>query len=208
MQTQAGHGTWKARRAVRNRTSRIARWVAGAGCAMFGHAVDNRRFATQREKTCGCGRAILAEDGSETRTRHTLSCFFGGHTYERIGARDRHNEYMCLQCGHPLLFEIEGDPYSSSRTFDKRVRYLCNLFGHRAHVVTRRAGLTEYACGCGHTFLRKDGALRRVTHPPICTVAGHFIRFVERRSGYSEHVCRNCGHTFGFTMPGAGARAA
>jgi DNA-directed RNA polymerase subunit RPC12/RpoP len=118
-----------------------------------------------------------------------------------VGTRDGHNEYMCQQCGHPLLFEIDRDPYAPDGLFGKRVRYLCNLFGHRSHVVVERSGLTEYACGCGHTFLREARGLSRVTHPPICTVLGHFVRFVERRSGYSEHACLNCGHTFGFATP-------
>jgi hypothetical protein len=171
-------------------------------CALVGHEVDNRRFADEGPvKTCGCGRAILRDDGSETRTRHTLSCFLGHHTYSRIGARHGHNEYMCRQCGHPLLFEVGNDPYAAAPSFEKSVRYLCGLFGHRTHVVTQRAGVTEYACGCGHTFLRKDRSLRRVFHPPICVGLGHFVRFVERRSGYSEHCCRNCGHTFGFSTP-------
>lgn len=171
-------------------------------CALFGHEVDNHRFEAEAPaKSCGCGRAILHEDGSETRTRHTLSCFFRHHTYVRIGTRHGHNEYMCRQCGHPLLFEVGSDPYAAVAAFEKKVRYLCNLFGHRAHVVTGRAGRTEYACGCGHTFLRESRALKRVTHPPMCAVLGHFVRFVERRSGYAEHCCRSCGHTFGFRTP-------
>jgi hypothetical protein len=181
------------------RTARI--WLHRVSCALFGHAVDNQRFAVETsEKTCGCGEAILKEDGSITRTRHTLSCFFGGHAYVRSGTRDGHNEYVCQQCGHPLLFEAAHDPYAKTDGFEKKVRYLCNLLGHESHVVTARHGLTEYACGCGHTFLRKESGLSLVTHPPVCTFLGHFIRFVESRDGYSEHGCLNCGHTFGFTQ--------
>ena len=169
------------------------------GCAFFGHRVDNREFgrAASRDLECGCGRPYLRE-GEETRVRHTLSCFFGGHTYVPTGTRHGHNEYVCDRCGHPLLFEQERDPYAGEGRFAKKVRYLCNLFGHRVHTVCERHGFTEYACRCGHTFLRRRPGLARVTHPPICTVAGHFIRFVERRDGYAEHRCRNCGHTFGF----------
>ena len=166
-------GTWPVARGE-------SRWLHRASCALFGHAVDNRRFAASAPaKACGCGERILDEDGAETRTRHTLSCFFGGHSYSRVGSRDGHNEYVCLQCGHPLLFETHSDPYSDEARFEKKVRYLCNLFGHRAHVVTRRAGMTEYACGCGHTFLRRAPDLVRVTHPPVCTLLGHYVRFVE-----------------------------
>jgi hypothetical protein len=143
-----------------------AQRLHGVACAFFGHAVDNHRFEAEApRKACGCGQAILSEDGSETRTRHTLSCFFRHHTYVGIGTRHGHNEYMCQQCGHPLLFAVDSDPYRSAGRFNKKVRYLCNLFGHRAHVVTERGGLTEYACGCGHTFLRKARGLSRVTHP-------------------------------------------
>ena len=193
-------GTWPLSPGARGR------WLHRAGCALFGHAVDNRRFeAAAPAKNCGCGEEILHEDGSETRVRHTLSCFFGRHSYARIGTRDGHDEYMCRQCGHPLLFEVERADFRAQR-FEKKVRYLCNLFGHASHVVTRRAGMTEYACGCGHTFLREAKDLKRVTHPPVCTLLGHFVRFVERRNGYSEHVCRNCGHTFGFASPARSIR--
>ena len=189
-------GTWPLALGARGR------WLHRASCALFGHAVDNRRFQAEAPaKTCGCGEAILHEDARETRVRHTLSCFFGQHSYVLAGSRDGHNEYMCRQCGHPLLFASGVDPYSGSPRFRKKVRYLCNLFGHASHVVTRRAGMTEYACGCGHSFLREAPDLERVTHPPVCTLLGHFVRFVERRNGYSEHACRNCGHTFGFTSP-------
>jgi hypothetical protein len=168
-------------------------------CAAFGHQVDNRRFRAEGDpdRPCPCGRACVRDDGSETRVRHTLSCFLGSHTYELAGTRDGHNEYMCADCGHPLLFAVDSDPYGA-RPFAKKVRYLCNLFGHDVHVVARRHGCTEYACACGHSFLKSERDLARVTHPPICTVAGHFVRFVERRGEWSEHACRNCGHTLGF----------
>jgi len=173
-------------------------------CAVVGHAVDNQRFAAEGTvKTCGCGSVILRDDGSETRTRHTLSCFLGHHTYSRIATRHGHNEYMCRQCGHPLLFEVARDPHTAAGSFAKKVRYLCGLFGHRVHVVTERSGRTEYACGCGHSFLKSERSLAKVTHPLVCVALGHFVRFVERRDGYSEHCCRNCGHTFGFRTPDA-----
>lgn len=198
METPVALSTWSQRRSGTAFPVGL-RWLHRVSCSLFGHAVDNHRFQAEApEKTCGCGQAILSEDGSSTRTRHTLSCFFRHHTYLRVGARNGHNEYMCQQCGHPLLFTLDDDPYVLAGRFNKRVRYLCNLFGHRSHVVTERAGLTEYACGCGHTFLRRARGLSLVTHPPACAVLGHFVRFVERRGGYSEHACLNCGHTFGF----------
>jgi hypothetical protein len=181
----------------------------GFWCAVVGHAVDNHRFAAEGPvKTCGCGQVILRDDGSETRTRHTLSCFLGHHRYSRVGTRDGHNEYMCRQCGHPLLFAVGNDPYRAAPSFQKRVRYLCGVLGHRVHVVTERAGRTEYACGCGHSFLKSERSLGKVTHPLVCVALGHFVQFVERRDGYSEHCCRNCGHTFGFRTPDARRAAA
>jgi hypothetical protein len=120
---------------------------------------------------------------------------------------------VCRQCGHPLLFDAERDPYAASPTFKKKVRYLCGLFGHRARHITTRDGFQEYACFCGHSFLKgesKDSPLqdtveaglqtrlRKIFHPAICVVSGHFMRFLTRRGGYAEYVCRNCGHPFCF----------
>jgi predicted RNA-binding Zn-ribbon protein involved in translation (DUF1610 family) len=182
-------------------------WRAGlqaVTCALFGHRVDNREFARAAgpERRCGCGEEYLPQDGAHTRVRHTLSCFLREHTYVRSGTRHGHHEYMCVQCGHPLLFRVDRDPYAGVDQFGKKVRYLCNLFGHDVHTVCQRHGFTEYACDCGHTFLRPQAGLARATHPPVCTVAGHFVRFIERRDGYEEFRCRNCGHTFGFAESG------
>jgi hypothetical protein len=133
---------------------------------------------------------------SEKRIWHVLSCFFGGHTYERLGQREGHNEYTCLDCGHPLLFSVDKDPYIGKGRFLKKVRYLCNLFGHKVHEVCQRHGYTEYACDCGHSFLKEESGLPTVTHPLICTFLGHYIHEIDRRDGVSETLCRNCGHTF------------
>jgi hypothetical protein len=73
--------------------------------------------------------------------------------------------------------------------------------GHRVHEVAERNGCVEYACRCGHTFLKPVNGLTRVTHPLACVARGHFIRFVERRAGYAEYVCRTCGHPFCFAYP-------
>jgi hypothetical protein len=93
---------------------------------------------------------------------------------------------------------VDEDPYAGGVLFGKKVGYLCNLLGHSVHTVCERNGYTEYACDCGHTFLRRRAGLDRVTHPPVCLFAGHFVRFIERRGGQAEFRCRNCGHTFGF----------
>ena len=170
-------------------------------CTLFGHQVDNHRFAQASEnvKQCPCGVEILHQDSSETRVRHTVSCFLIHHRYIKMSTRNGHNDYVCIQCGHPLLFEIGNDPYSKNGgRFDKKARYLCNLFGHKVHTVTKRNSYTEYACFCGHSFLKQEKSLSKVTHPLICLFAGHFIHFEARRNGYAEFVCRNCGHTFCF----------
>ena len=184
-----------------------AGWRTRLSCALWGHHVDNHRFLRDsgRVRRCQCGSDYLPEDQSHTRVRHTLSCFLGRHTYERLSNRDGHHEYVCVQCGHPLLFRAENDPYARRARFGKKVRYLCGLFGHRqVHLVAARDGFQEYACACGHTFLKTDAALSRITHPIVCVLSGHFISFVARRHGYSEYVCRNCGHPFCFA--GAGDR--
>jgi DNA-directed RNA polymerase subunit RPC12/RpoP len=171
-----------------------------ASCAVFGHEVDNYRFGSDRApvKKCPCGSAILFEDNSHTRIAHVVSCFVRGHRYRSAGSRDGHGEYVCERCGHPLLFPEGQSGYAGRETFRKKVRYRCNLFGHRAHEVTRRDGLAEYACHCGHSFLREPQRGTLIRHPPLCLVAGHFVKFVTRRGLYAEFRCRNCGHTFCF----------
>lgn len=168
-------------------------------CSILGHEMDNRTLAGDgAHPRCGrCRRRFLFEDGSVTHTGHILGCFLRHHTYVRTGARDGHHEYTCVRCGHPLLFAAARDPYAGAARFHKKVRYLCGLFGHDVHVVGERQGLTEYACGCGHSFLLAPRGLSKVRHPLVCTLSGHRVTFVERRDAYREHRCRDCGHTFG-----------
>jgi len=179
------------------------RWWRRLSCWTWGHHVDNAAFrqAAGLSRRCRCGSAYLAEDGSETRVRHTLSCFFGHHTYERLTNRHEHHEYVCVHCGHPLLFHRDADPYTARARFAKKVRYLCGLFGHRVRHVAGRNGFAEYACGCGHTFLKPNAALAHVRHPLACVARGHYVRFVERRAGFAEYVCSTCGHPFCFADP-------
>jgi DNA-directed RNA polymerase subunit RPC12/RpoP len=178
----------------------------GLSCKVWGHHVDNHVFKASRaaDRACRCGTPYLAEDRSITRVRHTLSCFLGKHDYERLTDRDGCHEYVCTQCGHPLLFDAGHDPYAASTTFKKKVRYLCGLFGHRAREVAVRNGFVEYACFCGHSFLKEQKVEGKIRHPAICVVAGHFIHFLTRRAGYAEYVCRNCGHPFCFADPEPG----
>jgi len=175
-------------------------WLSKLGCFVWGHQVDNHRFRREAGlgHRCQCGEDYLAEDGSHTHVRHTLSCFIGHHTYTKLIDRDGHHEYVCVQCGHPLLFAAGHDPYTASARFNKKVRYLCGLFGHRVDHVTDRNGFSEYACHCGHSFLKVQGDVVHITHPMICVVSGHRIRYVVSRGGYAEYVCRDCGHPFCF----------
>jgi DNA-directed RNA polymerase subunit RPC12/RpoP len=183
--------------------------MAQLWCAVWGHEVDNHRFGNETEvqRRCRCGKPYLYRDGSLTHVRHTLSCFFGHHTYRKLTDRDGHREYVCVQCGHPLLFEATSDPYDRRPLFKKKVRYLCGLFGHDVHVVGDRDGYREFACHCGHTFLKPQQALTHITHPAICVLSGHRITYLASRAGFLEYVCRDCGHPFCFAEAGrAGSR--
>ena len=169
---------------------------------MWGHHVDNQLFkaSAARHRRCRCGADYLAENRSITRVRHTLSCFLGKHHYEKLADRDGCHEYVCVQCGHPLLFPEGHDPYAQTISFKKKVRYLCGLFGHRAQHVTTRDGFEEYACFCGHSFLKPQRVAGRIRHPAICVVSGHFIHYLSRRGGFAEYVCKHCGHPFCFAL--------
>ena len=169
-------------------------------CAVWGHEVDNHTLGNGpgHDRRCRCGTRYLGKDGSLTHVRHTLSCFVGHHTYERLIERDGHHEYVCVQCGHPLLFETDKDPYRESAIFRKKVRYLCGLFGHHVHPVVDRDGYREFACHCGHTFLKPQMDVAHITHPAVCVLSGHRIKYVVNRGGYTEYVCRDCGHPFCF----------
>jgi DNA-directed RNA polymerase subunit RPC12/RpoP len=169
-------------------------------CWIWGHAVQNEVYQRGERACTRCGRPMLRDDGAVVRVGHTLGCFFVNHTYERVGQRHGHTEYACVRCGHPLLFPIDADPYAARGIFDKKVRYLCGLFGHRVHRVTERSCGTEYACGCGHTFVQHPEAESLVRHPMRCVLLGHWISFVERRGAFSEYACRACGHPFLFRV--------
>ena len=157
--------------------------------------MNNRRFQkTWPQKFCRCGELILST--KPTPIRHILSCFFLGHCYVFLSSRDQHDEYMCTRCGHPLLFRIEENTFAEKRQFRKKVRYLCGLFGHSVHRVVRRQEFWEYACFCGHSFLKKEAELKRITHPLLCVLAGHFVEQIGDRSDRSEFLCKVCGHTF------------
>jgi hypothetical protein len=190
-------------------TLHAPKWLSRMSCAVWGHHVDNDAFrrAGTVNRSCRCGSPYLHTDGSYTRVRHTLSCFLGHHTYVRMADRDEHHEYACVQCGHPLLFAQEHDPYAREARFAKKVRYLCGFFGHRVHFVTTRDGFTEYACHCGHSFLKSEGSLEVVRHPLVCVRRGHFVRYVTSRAGYAEFICRDCGHPFCFAHQAASAPA-
>jgi DNA-directed RNA polymerase subunit RPC12/RpoP len=181
----------------------LRRSLFRASCMLWGHHVDNRVFRTGpgAHRQCRCGTTYLVDDGSVTRVRHTLKCFLGHHTYRRLVDRDGYHEYVCIVCGHPLLFREDGDPYDHAAVFKKKVRYLCGLFGHWVVRVTARDGFSEYACHCGHTFLKGEHELNVIRHPAVCVMSGHYLRFVVRREGFTEYVCRNCGHPFCFVAP-------
>jgi len=183
----------------------LKKWCLSLCCGCFGHRADNLAFAATRSQrpACQCGALFLGQ-GSKTRVRHNVPCFLFGHSYIHTGARDDHREYVCIRCGHPLLFPLANDPYTGCCSFDKKVRYSCNLFGHKVHAVVERDGFVEYACYCGHPFLRCQKSLTVVRHPPTCLFLGHFISFTEHRGKWAEYACATCGHTFCFAVNDTG----
>ena len=174
-------------------------------CQVWGHVVHNDVFrrASGPTRRCRCGSEYLAEDGTCTHVRHTLSCFLRHHTYARLDDRDGVHEYVCVRCGHPLVYPADADPFDGRERFGKKVRYLCGLFGHRVAAVATRDGFTEYACHCGHSFLKPDTAARTIRHPLVCFFRAHRIRFLARRCGFAEYVCTDCGHPFCFAEQNA-----
>jgi DNA-directed RNA polymerase subunit RPC12/RpoP len=178
---------------------------ASGTCALFGHKVHHTVIARGARTPCvRCGVAILDRGTGISRIAHTLSCFFGKHHYGSIATRDNHHEYVCEQCGHSLLFELARDPYASLGKFGKRVNYACGLFGHRVHVVATRAKAVEYACRCGHPFVKAQKALTVIRHPLACVLMGHFVTLNETRGDWAEYLCNRCGHPFYFRLDASG----
>jgi len=143
---------------------------------------------------------IAKRTGTETETGTGtglagMACAILGHEMDNRTLAGDARHPRCGRCREPFLHEDGG--VTHTRHVLGCFRYLCNLFGHHVHAVGERHGLTEYACGCGHSFLLAPRGLAKVTHPLICTVSGHRVVFVERREAYREHRCVDCGHTFG-----------
>lgn len=178
---------------------------ASVRCSLFGHQVHYTRIANDACTPCArCGAAILDQGNSVSRVAHTLSCFFGKHHYLAIATRAAHHEYVCEKCGHSLLFELARDPYASHGKFKKGASYGCGLLGHRVHVVATRSNATEYACRCGHSFIKAKRPLTVIRHPLVCVLLGHFVTVNEIRGHWAEYVCRSCGHPFYFKLAGFG----
>src|SRR5215207_3224638 len=95
--------------------------TAALTCALWGHHVDNRTLAAHPgAHRCRCGADYLDRTGSVTRVRHTLSCFLGKHTYVQLADRDGCREYVCVQCGHPLVYPERSNPYEMRRDSERR----------------------------------------------------------------------------------------
>ena len=181
-------------------------WIR-LSCALWGHVVDNAVFRRDKgPRRCRCGADYLAEDGAATHVRHTLSCFLRHHTYVRLGDRDGVHEYVCVRCGHPLVFPAHSDRFADKGQFAKKVRYACGVVGHRVEAVAERNGFVEYACFCGHSFLKDAAGARKIRHPLVCFFFAHRIAFVTSREGYAEYVCTDCGHPFCFVIPAEARR--
>lgn len=174
---------------------------ASTRCTLFGHRVDHTSIGSDSCTPCArCGAAILDQGNTVSRVAHTLSCFFGRHHYILVARRAAHHEYVCEKCGHPLLFESARDPYASQGKFRKRVDYACGLLGHRVHVVAAGVKATEYACLCGHSFVKAQRSLTVIRHPLACVLLGHFVTLNEIRDKWAEFICRRCGHPFCFRL--------
>jgi DNA-directed RNA polymerase subunit RPC12/RpoP len=177
---------------------------ASVRCKILGHKVHHTKVAGEAGAPCArCGGAILDQSHSGSRVAHTLSCFFGKHGYVPIATRAAHHEYLCEKCGHSLLFELTRDRYTGRGRFEKRVSYACGLVGHRVHVVTMRSKTTEYACLCGHPFVKAESALTMIRHPLACVLLGHFVTINDIRGPWAEYLCRRCGHPFYFRIDAA-----
>jgi len=186
-------------------TSRLPVARASSRCALFGHRVHHSRIAGDGGTPCvRCGSPILYKGNSISHVCHSLSCFFGRHHYVHASTRASHHEYVCERCGHPLLFESGSDPYASQGKFKKRVSYACGLLGHRVHVVATGPKATEYACLCGHSFIKAKRAITVIRHPLACVALGHFVKVNEIRGEWAEYVCCRCGHPFCFKISGFG----
>jgi DNA-directed RNA polymerase subunit RPC12/RpoP len=182
-------------------TSRLPVLGFSVWCTFLGHKVDHTRIGPESCAPCvRCSAAILAHGPTVSRVAHTLSCFFGWHHYVARGKRAEHNEYVCERCGHTLLFNLGSDLYSSHNRFKKKVDYVCGLLGHRVHVVKQGLKATEYACRCGHPFLKAQTNLKVIRHPLRCVVLGHYITVNEIRGAWAEYVCIRCGHPFCFKL--------
>jgi len=172
-----------------------------ANCTLLGHKVDHTRIDPKSCTRCvRCGAAILDQGPTVSRIAHTLACFFGWHHYVVRGERAEHNEYVCERCGHTLLFELGSDRYSSHNEFKKKVSYICGLLGHRVHVVKKSSKATEYACRCGHPFLKAQTDLEMIRHPMRCVVLGHYVTLNHIDGWWAEYVCLRCGHPFCFKL--------
>jgi len=175
--------------------------TASAVCTLLGHRVHHTRIDEEFRTRCvRCDAPILGGNESASRVAHTLSCFLGWHHYVPVARRAAHNEYVCERCGHPLLFAVARDPYSSDSKFKKKVNYGCGLFGHRVHVVRTETDMTEYACRCGHSFVKRQSDLTVIRHPLACVLMGHLVSINEIRGGWAEYLCLRCGHPFCFRL--------
>ena len=175
--------------------------MTAIACTLLGHKVDHTRIAHDTITPCArCGAAILDRGSRVSRVAHTLSCFFGWHHYIAVGTRAAHNEYVCERCGHPLLFESSHDPYSNSGKFRKKVDYVCGLLGHRVHVVTTGPNTTEYACRCGHPFIKNAERSQSDSSPADLCLGWNFVTVNQTRGEWTEFVCLRCGHPFCFKL--------
>ena len=139
--------------------------LAKLSCFLWGHHVDNHVFkqADATARRCRCGSEYLAEDRSITRVRHTLSCFLGKHDYEKLADRDGCHEYVCTQCGHPLLFDAGRE----IRCHSDVQRIVTASKDIDPHETTMPSSVGVDQSGLGDVGMPFDSRLRRSLRTPF-----------------------------------------
>ena len=110
----------------------------------LGHHVDNHLFrsASDPKRACRCGsRLNLPRDGSATHARHTLSCFLGHHTYERLAGSAGHRRCtMRAVRSSAHSSPMAGTPTRAQDFFTRKCVTSADSSGHKVTCVTERDG--------------------------------------------------------------------
>ena len=133
-------------------------------CTLWGHVVDNEVFSYNhdRARRCRqCGLRYLDEDGTRTHVRHTVSCFLRHHTYVRLTDRDGIHEYVCVRCGHPLVFPPVSDRFAERTRFTKRSGICAGFSGTESKKSPSAMGWLNLPVTADTAFSKKRGSRKR-----------------------------------------------